>query len=187
MALLSIQVSPEVSRALGSIQVPGTREARETYHVTLLYLGKDVPIDEVSKALVVAYRVAEITRPIPFTVEEVGSFPKGDDGYPIICLVKSPELHQLWEALCSAFDDAKVEYSKKFPVYKPHITLAYDVAELKETLLVGPFDWVSYEMTLWSGNSGDDAVSIKIPFSFPSKEALYRRLVQARIRFPATL
>jgi 2'-5' RNA ligase len=187
MALLSIQVPHEVARALGSIPVPGTPEGRETYHVTLLYLGKDVPIDEVSKALVVAYRVAEITRPIPLAVEEVGSFPKGDDGYPIICLVKSPELHQLWEALCSAFDDAKVEYSKKFPVYKPHITLAYDTAELKETLLVGPFDWVSYEMTLWSGNSGDDAVSITIPFSFPSKEALYRRLVQARIKFPEFL
>lgn len=187
MALLSIKVPYEVARALGQIPVPGTSEPNETYHITLLYLGKDVPIDDVSKALVVAYRVAEITRPIPLAVEEVGSFPKGDDGYPIICLVKSPELHQLWEALCSAFDDSNIEYSKKYTIYRPHITLGYDVAELKETLLVGPFDWVSYEMTLWSGNSGDDAVSIKIPFSFPSKEALYRRLVQARIRFPATL
>jgi 2'-5' RNA ligase len=187
MALLSIQVPTEVSRALGRISVPGTPESRETYHVTLLYLGKDVAINDVSKALVVAYRVAEITKPVQLTIEEVSSFPGGDDGYPIICPVKSPELHQLWEALCSAFDEAGVEYSKKFPIYKPHVTLAYNTDKLKDNLSVGPIDWVAYEMTLWSGNSGDDAVTITIPFSFPSKEAVFRKLVQARLRFPAFL
>lgn len=184
MALLSLQVPSEVSRALGRITVPGTPEPRETYHVTLLYLGKDVPIDDVSKALVVAYRVAEITKPIQLTVDEVSSFPKGDDGYPIICPVKSPELHQLWEALCSAFDHAGVEYSKKFPVYNPHVTLSYHTKDLEQKIQVGPIDWAAYEMTLWSGNSGDDAVTITIPFSFPSKSAMYRKLVQARLRFP---
>jgi 2'-5' RNA ligase len=152
--------------------------------VTLLYLGKDIPIDDVSKALVVAYRVAEITKPIQLTVDEVSSFPKGDDSYPIICLVKSPELHQLWEALCSAFDDSGVEYDKKFPIYQPHVTLSYHTEDLEQKIQVGPIDWVAYEMTLWSGNSGDDAVTIKIPFSFPSKSAMYRKLVQARLRFP---
>jgi 2'-5' RNA ligase len=186
MALLSIQVPHEVARALGRVQVPGTPESRETYHITLLYLGKDIPIDDVSKALVVAYRVAEITRPIPLALEEVSSFPKGDDGVPIICPVNSPELHQLWEALCSAFDHAKVDYSKKFPIYKPHVTLAYDTSDF-EPMKIGPIDWVAYEMCLWSGNSGDDAVSITIPFSFPSKEAVNRKLVQARLRFPALL
>jgi 2'-5' RNA ligase len=185
MALLSVKVPYEVARALGQISVPGTSEPRETYHITLLYLGKDVPIDDVSKALVVAYRVAEVTRPIQLTVDEVSSFPKGDDGYPIICPIKSPELHQLWGALCSAFDDSKIEYSKKYTTFRPHITLAYDVSEMKEPMPVGPIDWSAYEMTLWSGNSGDDAVTITIPFSFPSKEAMYRKLVQARLRFPA--
>lgn len=184
MALLSIQAPSEVARALGRITVPGTPEPRETYHVTLLYLGKDVPIDEVSKALVVAYRVAEVTKPIPLMVDEVSSFPKGDDGFPIICPVRSPELHHLWGALCSAFDSAGVEYSKKFPVYQPHVTLAYHTKDLEQKIPVGPLDWVSYEMTLWSGNSGDDAVTITIPFSFPSKEAMLRRVLQARLRFP---
>jgi 2'-5' RNA ligase len=185
MALLSIQVPHEVARALGRVKVPGTPESRETYHITLLYLGKDIPIDDVSKALVVAYRVAEVTKPIPLAIDEVSSFPKGDDGVPIICPVNSPELHQLWEALCSAFDDAKVDYSKKWPIFKPHVTLAYDTTDFDGPMSIGPIDWVSYEMSLWSGNSGDDAVSITIPFSFPSKEAVYRKLVQARLRFPA--
>jgi 2'-5' RNA ligase len=184
MALLSLQVPHEVSRALKGVQVPGTPESSESHHVTLLYLGKDIPIDDVSKALVVAYRVAEITKPIPLAIERVSSFPEGDDGVPIIGLVDSPELHQLWEALGSAFDRDGVEYSKKFPIYKPHVTLAYNPSRLESDLQVGPFEWVAYEMTLWSGNSGDDAVTIKIPFSFPSKSALYRKLVQARLRFP---
>ena len=183
MALLSIQVPSEVARALGRIAVPGIPESHESYHVTLLYLGKDVPIDEVSKALVVAYRVAEVTKPISLMVDGVSSFPEGDDGFPIICPVSSPELHQLWENLCSAFDDAGVEYSKNFPIYHPHVTLAYDTKDLAQKLPVGPFDWVSYEMTLWGGNSGDKAVSIRIPFSLPSKSAMYRKLVQARLRF----
>jgi 2'-5' RNA ligase len=184
MALLSLQVPHEVSRVLGSIKVPGTQEPRDSHHVTLLYLGKDIPIDTVSKALVVAYRVAEITTPVPLAIERVSSFPKGDDGVPIIGLVSSPELHQLWEALCSAFDNSGVEYSKKFSIYKPHVTLAYNNESLERDLDVGPIDWVAYEMTLWSGNSGDDAVTVTIPFSFPSESTLYRKLVQARLRFP---
>jgi hypothetical protein len=91
----------------------------------------------------------------------------------------------LYSALCSSFDAARVEYSKKFPIYKPHVTLAYAAEELEESIPMEPIDWVAYEMTLWSGNSGDDAVTITIPFSFPSRQAMYRKLVQARLRFPA--
>ncbi len=167
--------------------VPGIVEPREHYHITLLYLGSEVPIETVSQALVVAYRVSETTRPIPLMIDEISSFPKGDDGVPIICQVKSPELHKLWNDLCMAFDDAKVPYSKKFPIYKPHITLSYSDKPLKDKLEVGPFDWVSYEMVLWSGDSGDDEVAITIPFSFPSKEAMLRKLVQAHVRFGSTL
>jgi len=189
MALLSIQIPDEVARAIGVAGrgVPGSPEPRSSYHVTLLYLGSEVPIETVSKALVTAYQVAEKTKPIPLMVEEVSSFPKGEDGVPIICLVQSPELHQLWDSLCLAFDKAKVPYSKNFPIYKPHITLSYAEKPMKENIPIGPFDWVSYEMVLWSGDSGDDKVSITIPFSFPSKEAMYRKLVQAHIRFGSSL
>ena len=185
MAILGLKVPHEVARALGHISVPGVTESIDTFHITLIHLGHDVPIDDISKAIVVAYGVAETTKPIPLSIEEVIAFPPGDDGYPIIGPVLGREVQDLWKELCAALDTAKIEYSKKFPIFKPHVTLAYDVMDLEEPLSVGLFEWVAYEMVLWGGDAGDDRISVTLPFSMPGKEALYRRLVQARIRFPA--
>jgi 2'-5' RNA ligase len=184
MAFLGIAVPHEVARLLNQIEVPGEAEDRSDLHITAVYFGSNVPIDEISKAIIVAYEVAGRTRPIPLLVEEVGCFPKGDDGVPIIGIVKSPELMQFQKDLCTSFDKANVNYSKKWPEYKPHVCLAY-AEEPTQPFPVGPFEWAAYEMVLWGGDSGDDKIFITLPFSMPGKEALFRKLVQARVRFPA--
>jgi 2'-5' RNA ligase len=186
MAFIGLEVPNEVGRLLSRIEVPGESEDRSNLHITAVYFGSNVPIDEISKAIVVAYEVACRTKPIPLLVEEVGCFPKGDDGVPIIGIVKSPELLQFQEDLCTSFDKANIKYSKKHPIYKPHVCLAY-AEELTQPFPVGPFEWSAYEMVLWGGDSGDDKIFITFPFSMPGKEALYRKLVQARVRFPALL
>jgi 2'-5' RNA ligase len=186
MAFLGIKVPHEVSRLLSQIEVPGERVPRDEKHVTAVYFGSNVPIDRISKAIVVAYEVASRTKPIQLLVEEVTCFPKGADGVPIICSIISPELMSFQEDLCRSLDKAKVEYSKKYPEYKPHVCLAY-AEEPIEPMTVGPFEWAAYEMVLWGGDSGDDKIFITLPFSMPGKEALYRKLVQARVRFPRLL
>jgi 2'-5' RNA ligase len=186
MAFIGLKVPNEVGRLLSQIEVPGEVESRGNLHITAIYFGSNVPIDRISKAIVVAYEVASRTKPIQLLVEEVTCFPKGDDGVPIICSVNSPELMTFQEDLCRSLDKAKVEYSKKYPEYKPHVCLAY-AEEPIEPMIVGPFEWAAYEMVLWGGDSGDDKIFITLPFSMPGKEALYRKLVQARVRFPRLL
>lgn len=184
MALLSIHIPHEVARALGRVDVPGERVPGEEKHVSLVYLGKNVPIQAVSKAIVVSYEVAARTTPFSLMVDEVSTFPGGDDGFPVIARVHSPELHVLQKALCDGLDRAGVSYSKKFPEYKPHTTFSYSPSDLKP-FPFGPYEWTAYELTLWGGESGDDKVSVTLPFATPGKTALYRTLVQAKIRFPA--
>lgn len=186
MAFIGLPVQYEVSRLLSQIEVPGKRVPRDEAHITTASFGSNVPIDRISKAIVVAYEVAARTKPIRLLVEEVTSFPKGDDGVPIIGSVSSPELMSFREDLCKSFDRGGIEYSKKYPIYKPHVCLAY-AEEPLESMVVGPFEWTAYEMVLWGGDSGDDKIFITFPFSMPGKEALYRKLVQARVRFPGLL
>jgi len=183
MAFIGIKVPHEVSRLLSQIQVPGEPVPRDEKHITCVHLGSKVPIDHISKAIVVAYEVAARTKPIQLLIEEVICFPKGDEGVPIIGSVVSSELMSFQEDLCSSLDKAKVGYSKKYPTYKPHVCLAY-AEEPIESVAVGPFEWAAYEMVLWGGDSGDDKIFTTLPFSMPGKEALYRKLVQARVRFP---
>lgn len=186
MAFIGLKVPHEVSRLLSQIEVPGEIVPRDEKHITCIYFGSNIPIDRISKAIVVAYEVAARTKPIQLLIEEVICFPKGSDGVPIIGSVVSPELMSFQEDLCNSLDKAKVEYSKKYPEYKPHVCLAY-AEEPIEPMAVGPFEWAAYEMVLWGGDSGDDKIFITLPFAMPGKEALYRKLVQARIRFPSLL
>jgi 2'-5' RNA ligase len=186
MSFLGLRVPHEVARLLGQIEVPGNPESRADLHITLLYFGSNVPIDTISQAIVVAYEVANRTKPIQLTIEKVLCFPRGDDGVPIIGEVGSAELHALQKDLRTSMDAAKINYSKKFPEYHPHVCLSY-AEESIDPFAVGPFEWAAYEMVLWGGDSGDDRISITLPFSMPGKEALYRKLVQARVRFPTLL
>jgi 2'-5' RNA ligase len=143
-----------------------------------------VPIDTITEAIVAAYEVASKTVPFSLSVSEVSCFPKGEDGVPIITRVESPEIHKLWRDLCTGLDRAGVDYSKKFPEFSPHVTLSYNL-EVVRAFPIGPFEWTAYEMVLWGGDSGDERISVTLPFSMPGKEALRRTLVQARVRFPA--
>ena len=186
MSVLTIPVPHEVSRVLSRVEVPGVPEQLSEFHITLVYFGSNIPIDTISKAIVVAYEVASRTRPFSLSVDKVTNFPKGDDGYPIITQVASTELHNLWKDLNKGLDQAGIGYSKKYTTFKPHVTLSYAEDPI-EPIAVGPFEWAAYEMVLWGGDSGDDKIFITLPFSMPGKEALYRKLVQARVRFPGLL
>jgi 2'-5' RNA ligase len=184
MAILGLRTPHDVARLLGQIEVPGERVPGDEKHVTLLHLGKDVPIETVSRAMVGAYEVASTTVPFTLQVHEAKCFEPGDDGTPIVCPVVSTEIYELWGALCKAMGRAGVDYSKKWPIFMPHITLSY-AKEPQDPFPVGPFEWSVYEMVLWGGDSGDERVSVTFPFSLPGKEALWRRLVRAHLLFPS--
>lgn len=184
MAFIGLRVPAEVARLLKSVEVPGELVSGDSYHITVINIGSEIPIEQISKAVTAIHGVATNMVPFPVTLDHVTSFPAGNDGTPIICPVRSPELHQLNDLLKKALDKAGVPYSTKFPNFKPHVTMSYSKDE--EVPLVrqpiGPLDWSVYEMVLWGGDSGDERLSVTFPFALPGKTALFRHLIQAQLR-----
>jgi 2'-5' RNA ligase len=150
----------------------------------MLHLGNDLPIEEVAEMIPVAYAVAAKTKPFTVSTSRVTTFPHGPDGTPIICPVMSNELVALRKELADAFDAAGIEYSKKWPVFKPHMTLGYASDPLVDAdkvidLDFPPITWGAHEFVLWGGDSGDNRVIVNFPLSVAAtKEAFHRAFVR---------
>lgn len=181
MAFIGLKVPHETARLLGQVKVDGDKVDLSEMHVTVLFLGSNVPIETVTEATKVAYEVTSQTKPFTVATELVTSFPKNPDGIPIIARVESEPLHELRKALTAAFDAAGIAYDKKYPEYKPHVTLAYlhGAEKAPPDQKLPPLEWGAGEMVLWGGDSGDDKLTVTFPFALaPSKSASYRALVQ---------
>lgn len=170
MPLVGFAVPQETARILSEIEVPGTKEPVANFHITLLMLEDDVPIQKISEAMEAAYSVSSKIRPFTARVSRITSFPGNEDGVPIICPVEAPELHEVWEALKASFDAQGVEYSKKYPEFKPHVTLSY-APEPYEAELPVSVEWGANELVVWGGNRGDRRVVIHLPFSLTDRVA----------------
>jgi len=181
MAMIGLRVPADAARLLASVDVPGEKIQRHHAHVTIHMLGDDVPMEQIGKAIIAAHSVAEKTVPFRVAINSVSTFKAGNNGVPVICPVFSPELHELHENLKAAFDAAGVEYSKKWPEFKPHVTLSYSPEPMKDQAL-GPLEWSAYEMILWGGDEDDQRLSVNLPFSLPGKTAMYRMLIRANIQ-----
>jgi 2'-5' RNA ligase len=165
MAWLGLVVPQDVGHLFEGVKIPGQREKASDMHVTVLYMG-EVPMKEVAKAMLAAVAVTQSQRPFLCTCNEISSFPNNGDGVPIISPVASSPLVALHEKLKAAFDAAGVPYSKKYPEFKPHVTLAYDhdaEAEPFQAPLPGLCAWVANELVIWGGENGNK-VSIHLPF-----------------------
>lgn len=171
MSFLGIRVPHEISRLLAAIEVPGDKVPRDEMHISLLYVGKESPIEHLVKVIMAAFPVTSECTPFTVATRRVTSFPTNpDDGVPIIAPIESKPLHDLHAALCAAFDKAGVEYSKKYPIFKPHVTLGYskDPSVFSEMVadkdIVPVVEWGVGELVLWGGDAGDDKLVVTFPF-----------------------
>jgi len=179
MAAVMLKLPHEAARLLEGVEVPGDRHSASDMHVTLFLLGKDLPVVDVAKAMCAAYQVTSRTRPFTCALGAVSSFPRGDDGVPIICPVVSPGLMGFRAALKAEFDRLGIGYSKKFPEYKPHVTLSYCSDEGLDTYsspLPGPLTWTASDMVIWGGDHADHVLSVNMPFVLGPVERAARRL-----------
>jgi 2'-5' RNA ligase len=181
MAFLGIRVPHETARLLTGLDVPGEKTPSDEKHITILYLGKDVPIESVLLAIEAAYEVARTCHPFLVSTSRIGNFPKNPDGMPLIAHIDSPQLHQLRAKLTRAFDEVGAPYDTKYPEYKPHVTLAYcqECEDDVDEMTLDPIQWAVSEMTLWGGDRGDDRLSATFPFTL---EAPTRRSVRAAVQ-----
>lgn len=171
MAFLGLRLPNETARLLSEIEVPGKKESRDRYHITLLYLGEDVDIKVLAQALEVTHAVTTTTRPFTLQVNRVAAFPSGDDGFPIICPVNSDPLHDLRKRLADDYDAAGIEYSKRFPEYRPHVTLSYSEEDIEERR-IPTVEWGAHELVLWGGDQGDGRLVITFPFVLEPSDPL---------------
>jgi len=160
-------MSPALSERLRSIGCPGEHVGANSHHITMLYLGKGVPLHTLGGAIEIAAPIMDRTPPFEVVVREVSYFPENPDdkpGHPIIAKVLSPALMKLRAQLARAFDAGGVPFSKKFPDYQPHITLSYSPTPYEITLdepIVGTVD----STTLWGGDSQDDLLQVRFKLS----------------------
>ena len=174
MAFLGIRVPHECGRLLSQIEVDGDKTSTSDLHITLLHFGDEWPISEISKSLEATYKIVSDVKPFRVKMNRVSHFSKGEGGkYPIISRVESKELHKVREALAKEFDKKKIEYSKNFKDYKPHVTLAY-IDDEPNDFDFDAVEFVVQEIVLWGGDHGDDRIFVTFSLAGPeaNKNAL---------------
>jgi 2'-5' RNA ligase len=178
VAALMFPLPEETARVLGELDVPeGTPEHNK--HITVVYIGKDVPIERIASLLPVLFDVTSKTLPFSAATDHVTTFPAGDDGVPVIAKVSSPELHAFRASICQAMDDAGIDYDKKFPDYKPHVTLTYAKdPETEFELEIPEIRWMCSELTLWGSNRGTGRLVVSFPMSLSNAEVLNKAAVK---------
>jgi 2'-5' RNA ligase len=170
MAFLGIRVPHEAGRLLTNIEVPGKQAAPSEMHITLLHFEENWPISEMSKALEATYDIISKVKPFLVMTEKVICFPKRDEQAAIVAQVKSAELHELREQLAKEFDEVKIDFSKTFKDFKPHITLSYNEEEIEDFDIDPPVEFVVQEIVLWGGDHGDDRIFVTFPLKGPEKQ-----------------
>lgn len=165
MSFLGIGLPHEAARLLNGLDVPGKRESTDGFHVTLFYFGEGLDIETLTRIIGVTYGVTKDTKPFTVRTSAVTSFPKGDDGVPIICRVESDALHDLRDKIKTVYEVAGVDFSNTFPEYRPHVTLAYAEDEGFEEQRIPTVEWGAHELVLWGGDNGDDTLVVHFPFA----------------------
>lgn len=170
MAFIGIKVPLEAGRLLAKLDVPGEKESPSEYHITLLHLGDNWPISDISKAMEAGYEVISKIKPFHVKMKKVSHFPPREGHpIPIIAPVESEELHELRKKLATRFNKDKIEFSKTFKDFKPHITLAYSEDKHDDYKIDPPVEFVVNEVVLWAGDLGDERLFITFPLKGPER------------------
>lgn len=169
MAFLGIRIPHETGRLLAGIETPGKNTAPSDMHITILHFEENWPIAEIAHALEATYDVVSKVKPFIAEIDEVICFPKREEKCAIVARVKSAELHELRDKLAEEFDKCKLEYSKTFKDYKPHITLSYTDDEIDD-FKIDPVEFSIQELVLWGGDHGDDRIFITFPLKGPERQ-----------------
>lgn len=185
MAMIALRVPTETARLMERISgvLPGDSQAASDMHITIAYLGDKTPMEQIAKAMLACHSVASKTAPFMLTVDSMDSFEPGDDGTPIILPVKSEELHSLEKAIKEELDRFGVGYSKKWPEFKPHVTMSYIKGMRAAGPLSVPISWGAFDMTIYGADRGDGRVSIVLPFILPNTHIKLQRIA-AKIARP---
>jgi len=161
MAMLAVPIQPDISRLFQEFDLEMERDPSD--HITLFYFGDDLPISKVLKIIPVIFDITKDLKPFGASASNY-SFFDSDEDYPVVCPVKSKELIDLREKIKKAFDKKKIGYDKKFPDYKPHITLGYSKEKPKKAKFP-KVEFTISQLSLYAGDNTDTKLFVNFPFT----------------------
>ncbi|KKN72149.1 hypothetical protein LCGC14_0413610 [marine sediment metagenome] len=161
MALIGLKIPAEISRIFTNVKVPGERDPSD--HVTMFYISGELKPKDIAKVCAALPGVLENITPFEAVVKTITCFPEGDEGVPIVGDVISKELTGLRIKIVKLLNKEKIEYSKKFSKFKPHVTLSYSNDKIDNIKLPTPAKWLVTELILWSGDQDDSGIIITFP------------------------
>lgn len=105
-------------------KVPGVSPEYQ-YHITNVYFG-DLEDKEFIRVVKMLSDIKSQFHPFNVSINGISYFEAGEDGYPIILKVNSPEVHLIRNKILYCLDLLNIKYDTKYPTYQPHITLSYN-------------------------------------------------------------
>lgn len=163
MAFIGVKVPADAAASLARVKVPGEPVPPEEMHVTVLYLGKGIPIPDVLQATMACYLMTKRWAPFRVSARRVTCFPENpDSGVPVVARVVCPELQRLHHALKKSLDFMEIGYSKKYPDFKPHVTLAYAKKPMAGHTIQS-VGWDVEELVIWGGDEGAEKIAVTLP------------------------
>lgn len=156
--MIAVPIPEEISKLFRAMNIPGKQEA--TDHITMFYFEDNTHPLSLVRAIPLIQEETRDLQPFDISCKKVISFPKGDDGYPIVGKIKSKELKKLRKNIAKRFDEHGISYSKKFPKYKPHTTISYLDEDL-EDLNIDKITWTISSIALYD----DDKKILDFPLA----------------------
>jgi 2'-5' RNA ligase len=153
-----IPIPISIAVDLVSLKIPGESIMPTDMHVTLFFSEKDLDIHSFCDVITICHTVTARFKPFKIGTTRAISFPLGEDGVPIVSKIVSPWLLVFRDYLRGAFDEIGIDYSRKFPEYKPHVTLSYNDKPVSD-IVFQPLVW---EVDLVNVESKNLKVSIKL-------------------------
>lgn len=159
--MLAIPIQHDISRLFQEFDLDIERDPSD--HITMFYFGDDLPMSRILKIIPVIFELTKDMKPFTASIASYSCF-DSDELYPVICPVKSKKLIELREKIKKHFFDKKISFDKKFPEYKPHITLGYSKKKEKNTKFP-KVEFTISQLALYAGDSTDTKLFVNFPFT----------------------
>lgn len=162
MAMLAIQISPDISRLFRQIELDANRDPSD--HITMFYLGDDFNMKQILKIIPTIYEISSTLQPFEVSCSKITCFPEGKYGFPVIAEIKSEDLIELRNKIEKAFGKNKIKFDTKFKEYKPHVTLGYAKEKVKDAK-INKIKWAVSQISLYCGDEADSKLFVNFPFN----------------------
>ena len=165
MAFIGIKINKIYADLLSKVQVSGIPTDPKNMHLTLLFLGKNYDIKDISKTIPLIHEKIKNIKSFSADITGIDYLPQNaGEKIPTVVKVKSDAINHLRNELTQSFNENNFFYDKTYTDFNPHITLSYseklsDALWSSETL---PKYFLVDNIALWAGKENNN-ISVNFP------------------------